>query len=566
MNPSQLRTRYWRILFFFISAIFSFLFWENLIPRIGLKRWSQNTRSRRLKYLAAGFRTLAIRMGGVMIKVGQFLSSRLDVMPEEIINELSGLQDEVPPEDFSAIRTEAEEELGAKLEERFEKFETEPMAAASLGQVHRARLCVPDSNKPEFCDVVVKIQRPHIDQLIEVDLSALRRVGGWMQRYRPIAQRVNIPALIEEFSTTIHEEIDYLAEGKNAEIFSNNFKDNPDVHVPRVVWNHTTKKVLTLEDVFAIKITDYESISRANIDRAEVAKRLLDTYLKQIFEDGFFHADPHPGNLFITPLDGKDQNGNQKWQLTFIDFGMVGHVREDIRRGLRELAIGVGTRDPNRMVRAYQILNMLIPSTDLHALEQAQGQLFDIFWGKSMNELQNIRPEQMIQFADRFRGLMMTMPFQLPQNLLNLVRAVAILSGMCTGLDPQFNLWTLITPYATKLLSDEGGNSSTVRVVLDQVIEIAKILISLPNQAQRVLSQIERGDLYVQMPQVSRQIAHLERSVTRLAGSVVFASLLIGGILLYNTGHSLFAGISIASSVFSLVITLFSTRPRHPGM
>jgi predicted unusual protein kinase regulating ubiquinone biosynthesis (AarF/ABC1/UbiB family) len=566
MNNSQLRSRYWRILFFFINAILGFLFWESLLPRLGFKRWSQSTRSSRLEHLAAGFRALAIRMGGVMIKVGQFLSSRLDVMPEEIIKELSGLQDEVPPEDFDAIRTEAEDELGGKLEDQFEKFEFEPMAAASLGQVHRARLCVPNTDKPDFCNVVVKIQRPNIDQLIEVDLSALRQVGRWMQRYRPIAQRVNIPALIEEFSTTIHEEIDYLAEGKNAETFANNFNDDPYVHVPRVVWSHTTKKVLTLEDVFAIKITDYESITKANIDRSEVAKRLLDTYLRQIFEDGFFHADPHPGNLFITPINSTDQNGNPEWRLTFIDFGMVGHVREDIRQGLRELAIGVGTRDPNRMVHAYQILNMLIPSTDLRALEQAQGQLFDIFWGKSMNELQNIKPEQMFQFAERFRGLLMSMPFQLPQNLLNLVRTVSILSGMCTGLDPQFNLWAQLVPYATRLLSEEGGNVSTFKVVLDQVVEIAKILVSLPNQAQRVLSQIERGDLYVQMPQVSRQIARLERSVSRLAGSVLFASLLIGGVLLLNAGHLFYAGASIAFGVLFLVIIFFNTRPRHPDM
>jgi predicted unusual protein kinase regulating ubiquinone biosynthesis (AarF/ABC1/UbiB family) len=565
MNSSQLRTRYWRIMRFFIAAIISFLFWESFLTRVGLRRLSQRTLSGRLKHLAAGFRVLAISMGGVMIKVGQFLSSRLDVLPNEITAELSGLQDEVPPEDFEAIRAEAEEELGARLEEKFAKFESVPMAAASLGQVHRARLCVPDDVKPLFCDVVVKIQRPHIDQLIEVDLSAIRQVGKWLMRYRPIAQRVNVPSLVEEFSNTVHEEIDYLAEGKNAEMFAENFKNDQGVHVPRVVWSHTTRRVLTLEDVFAIKITDYQAISAAGIDRAQVAIRLLDTYLKQIFEDGFFHADPHPGNLFVTPTQSKDDKDHPAWQLTFIDFGMVGHMPENLRQGLRELIIGVGTRDSARMVRAYQTLHMLLPSANVQALEQAQAQLFDIFWGRSMTDLENVDYSQMMGFAERFRGLLLTMPFQLPQNLLNLGRAVTILSGMCIGLDPKFNLWNQIVPYATQLLSADGNNS-TMRLVLDQVGELVKVLIALPNQAQRVFSQIERGDLFVQMPQVSRQIAHLERAVTRLAGSLVFVALLLGSVLLYNADHPLFAGISLAMGIIALLVTLLSTRPRHPGM
>jgi len=540
MSSFRLRARYWRIMNFFIGAILSLLYWESFLPRLGLGRLSQRNRSKRLKQVAASFRSLAVSMGGVMIKVGQFLSSRLDVLPNEITTELAGLQDEVPPEDI-------------------------PMAAASLGQVHRARLCVSVDEKPLFCDVVVKIQRPHIEQLIEVDLSAIRQVGRWLMKYRSIAQRVNVPALVEEFAKTIHEEIDYLAEGKNAEIFNENFKDDPGVHVPRVVWSHTTRRVLTLEDVFAIKITDYQTINSSGIDRAEVAIRLLNTYLKQIFEDGFFHADPHPGNLFVTPLKNKNENNKPEWQLTFIDFGMVGHMPENLRQGLRELIIGVGTRDSPRMVRAYQTLNMLLPGANVQALEQAQSQLFDIFWGKSMTELRDMDYQQMMQFAERFRGLLLTMPFQLPQNLLNLGRAVAILSGMCTGLDPQFNLWKQIVPYANKLLSADG-DGSTINVILDQVSELVKVLVALPTQTQRVFSQIERGDLHVQMPQVSRQIAHLGRAVTRLAGSLVFATLLLGSVLLYNANHHLYAGVSLAMGIIAILVTLLNTRPRHPGI
>ena len=495
MKVSLLRARYRRIILFFAGVAINFIFWEVVLPRIGLRALSRRTLSNRYRRVAAQFRSLAIRMGGVMIKVGQFLSARLDVLPVEITEELAGLQDEVPPEEFEDIRKQAEADLGAPLNEKYESFEETPLAAASLGQVHRARLCVNDP-LGNFCEVVVKIQRPFIDQLIEVDLSALRQVGGWLQRYPPIAKRVDVPSLVNEFSTTIREEVDYLAEGRNAEIFSENFKDIERVHVPRVVWTHTTRRVLTLEDVFAIKITDYEGITAAGIDRAEVARQLLDTYLKQIFEDGFFHADPHPGNLFITPKGGQSEDGKPAWRLTFVDFGMVGRVPDNLRTGLREMLIAMGTQDAARMVRSFQTLHVLLPSTDMKQLEQMSASMFDMFWGKSMDELRQLSPEEMFRFADRFRDLMYSMPFQLPQNLLMLGRTVAILSGMCTGLDKDFNLWNQLSPYATKLVSQEVG--SNWRVWLDEAGNILKELIAIPSKMGRVLSQIERGDLTVQ--------------------------------------------------------------------
>jgi predicted unusual protein kinase regulating ubiquinone biosynthesis (AarF/ABC1/UbiB family) len=565
MRVSLLRTRYRRIMAFFAGVAINFIFWEVVLPRLGLRALARRTRSNRYRRVAARFRRLAIRMGGVMIKVGQFLSSRLDVLPPEITEELADLQDEVPPEKFEDIRREAEADLGVLLSEKFESFEETPLAAASLGQVHRARLCVTDP-AGDFCDVVVKIQRPFIDQLIEVDLSALRQVGGWLQKYPPVAKRVDVPSLLEEFSTTIREEVDYLAEGRNAEIFGENFKDVLRVHVPRVVWSHTTRRVLTLEDVFAIKITDYDAISAAGIDRAEVARELLDTYLKQIFEDGFFHADPHPGNLFVTPLPGQAEDGKPAWQLTFVDFGMVGHVRDNLRDGLREMLIAMGMQDAARLVRSYQTLHVLLPSTDLKQLEQMSASMFDLFWGKSMDELRKLNSEEMFRFADRFRDLMYNMPFQLPQNLLMLGRTVAILSGMCTGLDNEFNLWNQLAPYATKLVSQEVG--SNWRVWLDEAGNILKELIAIPSKAGRVLSQVERGDLTVQAPTVSRQIVYLERAVNRLTGSLVFATLLIGGVMLYNAGKDLFAGILLGGSGLTLIWIVFFNRgtPRrfHP--
>ena len=561
MQNSRLRARYRYIMAFFARAVASFFYWELVLPRLGLRGLTRRTRSNRYKQLATHFRAMAIRMGGVMIKVGQFLSSRLDVLPVEITEELSGLQDEVPAENFDAIRKLAEAELGAPLDEIFERFEAEPMAAASLGQVHRARLRADAAEAAGFQDVVVKVQRPFIEQLVDVDFSALHRVAGWLMRYAPIRKRVNVPALIKELESTVYHEIDYVAEAQNAETFRKNFAKRKRIHVPRVVRSRSTKRVLTLENVFAIKITDYEALTAAGIDRGDVAKVLLDTYLKQIFEDGVFHADPHPGNLFVTPIPATKEK-KATWRLTFVDFGMVGTVPENLSEGLRELLIGVGTRNAAKVIQSFQTLDVLLPGADIKLLEQAEQQMFDRFWGMSMNELRNVDHREMAQFAMQFRGLMYEMPFQLPHNLLLLGRTVAILSGMCTGLDPNFNLWNQLVPYARNLISEEGG--STWDVLLDEIGEFVKPLIALPGQTGRVLTRIERGELNVNVPQVNRQIYHLESAVNRLVGSIVFAAFLFAGVQLFQSGNNTPAYVLWALSGATLFWMAFLARGHSP--
>ncbi len=380
-------------------------------------------------------------------------------------------------------------------------------------------------------------------------------------RYEPILKRVDLRALISELETTVHQEIDYLAEGKNAEVFSKNFAERKRIHVPRVVWSQTTQRVLTLENVYAIKITDYEAISAAGIDRAEVAKVLFNTYLKQIFEDSFFHADPHPGNLFVTPRPATEET-KASWQLTFVDFGMVGTVPENLREGLRELLIGIGTRNPSRVIDAYQTLGVLLPSADINLLKQAESQLFDRFWGMSMSELRNVSHRDMRQFGMQFRELMYEMPFQLPHNLLLLGRTVGILSGMCTGLDANFNVWGGLAPYAQKLVAEEG--ISNWEVWLDEIGNLVKELIALPLQTGRVLTRLERGELNVNTPRVSRQIYHLEGAVNRMTGSIVFAAFLFGGVLLRQSGDFTLSYIFWVFSLLTLLWMVFFSRGHSP--
>ena len=542
-------TRYLRILLFFARVLLTLLVCDVLFVAIGMRRWSRATRAHRLSAIARGYRRLAIRLGGVMIKVGQFLSSRVDVLPAEVTAELAGLQDEVPAEPFAAIRRLAEAELGAPLAARYASFEAEPLAAASLGQVHRATLRAPEaSSSTGEARVVVKIQRPGIERLIATDLAALRLVGRWVQRYPPVRRRANVPALLEEFSRTLYEEIDYLEEGHHAETFAANFQDDPAVRVPRVFWSHTTRRVLTLEDVYAIKITDYEAISAAGVDRRAVAQRLFTTYLKQIFDDGFFHADPHPGNLFVTP-------GPAGWQLTFVDFGMVGRVPSSVRAGARELVIGIGTRDAARLIRGYQLLGVLLPGADLELLARAEAHVFERFWGRSMSELRSMHREEMHQFAAEFRELLYDMPFQVPQNLILAGRCVAILSGMCTGLDPHFNVWEGLMPVAQELMAEE--TKSGWQSWLDEALEVLRTLLTLPRQVQALAARIERGELEMRAPELERRVARLESAMRKTAGAVVFAALLAGGVQFYLGAALVPAYISFAGAAFALGYVAF---------
>jgi len=567
----MIRTRYRRIVWFFARLLISLATWDLLLPRLGLRGLSKRTRKDRLRRAAIAFRALAVQMGGVLIKVGQFLSARVDILPPEFTSELEGLQDEVPAERFEDIRRVVEAEFAMPIEQVFDSFERVPLAAASLGQVHCAsffpgvtarRAAESSTDEARWCrDVVVKVLRPDIERIIATDLAALRTVGAWLNRYPPIRRRADVPSLLAEFTRILYEETDYLAEGRNAETFAANFSGYPGVRVPHVCWTHTTRRVLTLENVLAIKITDYDEISAAGISRAEVASRLLSTYLKQIFEDGFFHADPHPGNLFVRPLDvDSEGTGRPEWELTFVDFGMTGRLPANLRAGLRELLIGIGTHDAARVVKAYQMMDLLLPNADLARLEQMESRVFDQFWGKNMSELTSISREEMQELAHEFRDLIYEMPFQVPQNVIFLGRCVGILSGICTGMDPQFNLWAHLAPYARKILTEEAGGAG--RKWLAEAERLARTMLALPLRLDSALGRLERGETALRVPELTEQVRRLARAAHGLTSGIVFAALLLGAIQLYLGGQALLAGGAFALGMLFFIYALLNSRPR----
>jgi len=547
VNPGagDTRARYRRILRFAGWNLAVTWFFELLLPRVGLARLAERTRAKRMTRFAQRFHVLAVDLGGLMIKVGQFLSSRLDVLPPEITSELEGLQDEVPPVPFAAIRVLAEAELGMPLERAFTWVDETPVAAASLGQAHRARLGPLDAADTGLSGVVIKVQRPGIDAIVDVDLAALRKVGGWLSHVRLVSDRVDAPALVEEFASTSLEEIDYLHEAASSVRFAEEFDEDDRVSVPAVVWERTTKRVLTLEDVTAIKITDTEALTLAGIDPADVAPVFAAVMFDQLFSTGFFHADPHPGNIFVTPVPN-DPSG-RGWKLTFIDFGMMGEVPPTTRAGLRKMLIAAASRDGTGMVNAARDLGVLLPSAETTELERAMTQLFARFGGMGFAELREVDPREFRDFAIQFGDVVRALPFQLPENFLLIIRAMSLTSGVCSSLNPAFNLWDSVEPYASQLIREEGGN--VAQDLGKQALELAGLAWRLPKRLDGLVTRIENGKVEVATPTLERRLARLERTAGRVVSALLFGGLLIAGAVLRPDDPVLGAVLMIGSAL-----------------
>jgi predicted unusual protein kinase regulating ubiquinone biosynthesis (AarF/ABC1/UbiB family) len=538
--------RFRRILTFFARVIGHLIVWDIIGGRLPLLKTAvRQSRPRRFRRWAHRFRELAVEMGGVMIKLGQFLSSRVDVLPPEITEELEGLQDEVTPEATGRILAVIRAELG-DLAARFARFEERPLAAASLGQTHRAWL-KPDSETNDHESdptselgqaVVIKVQRPNIAAIVETDLAALRIVARWTMRYKPIARRADVPALMEEFAKTLWEELDYRAEVDNAERFADMYADDPRVYIPAMYRQHCADRVIVMENVESPKITDIAAMTAAGINPAQVAETLLDVYFDQVFREGFFHADPHPGNLFIRPRpdipwppEEEDEiGGGRPFWLIFVDFGMVGRVPSLMGDNLRQVLVSVTQRDGRKLTEAYQRLGFFLPGADLTRIAEAQNAVLDRIWGRNLMDLARPDPAELEELGQEFRDLLFDFPFQIPQDFIYLGRALGIVSGLVAQLDEQINPWYYIEKYGEALVANREGQ----RFGLETAWQLVRPYLNTPAQVQRLLTLAENGRLRVQTDRETlRQYERIEKKIGQLGWSILGAAGMLSGTLLY---------------------------------
>ncbi|HEU5012586.1 MAG TPA: AarF/ABC1/UbiB kinase family protein [Roseiflexaceae bacterium] len=523
------RWRFARISWFFLRVVLHVFIVDIQLGRFRLTRWYvRRTALQRWRIIARRFRDLAVQMGGVQIKLGQFLSARADILPAAITDELAGLQDEVPAAPLPYILARIMEELHAPPEQLFACFDPTPVAAASLGQVYFGTL-------HDGREVAIKVQRPRIDELVKVDLSAVRWVVRLIKNYPLIRRRAHLEELFDEFARVLLLELDYEQEARNGETFRANFADVPGIAFPMPYPALSTRRVLVMERITGIKINHFAALEAAGVDRAELAERFNGAYLKQIFLDGFFHADPHPGNLFVRveglpPAQTNGAKPGAPYTLIFVDTGMVGRLPSNLMANLREGIIGLAANNAEQMVDAIDHMGMILPGADRRPIVRALQIVMRYTYNRTVTELTAVDTQAIF---DEVEHLIRDMPFQIPQDLIYLGRAVSLVGGMCTALDPNFNLFAAAQPFAQRMIVQQQGNDWGERL-RREVTTLGQIAATLPRQMDEYYKAANRGDLEVRVDlgRLERSMRRVERATSRLAGGVVAGSLFIGGVLL----------------------------------
>lgn len=415
---------------------------------------------------AVWLKSKLIKLGPTFIKIGQSMGTRADLLPLPFVKALGELQDNVPAFPNSIAFARIEKELGRKISDVYAEFETQPIAAASLGQVYRARLFSGE-------EVAVKVQRPNLDATIKGDIEILRKVAKFAEKFPSLNENADWAGMLREFDETIHEEMDYSAEGRNAERFTENFKEWTNVHVPKIYWSATTSKVITMEFINGDKVTELDKLRARNVSPEKVNRLLIRTYLKQLLEDGFFHADPHPGNLLVMP-DGR---------LAFFDFGMVGRITPQLQAKMIDAFFHVVAKDAAGIAQDLIDLDFLKPGADEAHIKEVVIKMFALHLDLKLKDVKF--KELTYDLAD----VMYDYPFRLPANFTYIMRALMTLEGIGIITDPEFNFFETAKPYAKefmfkregkdlrKLLTDKllGRDTPDGKIDLDRTWKLAKM-------------------------------------------------------------------------------------------
>jgi predicted unusual protein kinase regulating ubiquinone biosynthesis (AarF/ABC1/UbiB family) len=387
-----------------------------------------------LKWQAAWLHRRLLKLGPTFIKIGQAVSTRADLLPLPYVKELSRLQDCVPPFPHDEAMRIIERELGKPVSALYAELEPQPVAAASLGQVYRARLHSGET-------VAVKVQRPHLEGVINFDLAVLRRIARFMSRFPKLVRGIDWEGTITEFAATIFEEMDYAQEGHNAETFRAHFSNWREVYVPTIYWSHVSPRVLTMEFIEGAKVLDLQTLTERGVNPPDVVRLIARTYLKQLLEDGFFHADPHPGNLRVMG-DGR---------LAFFDFGMVGRITPKMQSLMIDAFFHIVERDVRGLTQDMISLNFLSPAVDRDVIRPVVEKLFSDYLNLRLGEV------RFKELTYELAGVIYEYPFRIPANFTYVMRAIMTLEGIGVAMDPNFGFFEIAKPYAKEFMLKREG-------------------------------------------------------------------------------------------------------------
>jgi predicted unusual protein kinase regulating ubiquinone biosynthesis (AarF/ABC1/UbiB family) len=490
-NINRRRLDIWR---FVLSLLFRF--WRNG------KKWSYKggytaeKLAARRNVQAVWIRENLLSLGPTFIKVGQLFSTRADLFPSEYVEELSKLQDEVPAFTYEQVSKIIQKDQGKPLSKLFRNFDPVPIAAASLGQVHKAKLHSGE-------EVVVKIQRPGLKQLFTIDLAILKKIAYYFQNHPRWGKGRDWLGIYEECCRILWLETDYLNEGQNADTFRRNFRGENWVKVPRVYWRYTSPRVLTLEYLPGIKISHYEGLEAAGLDRKLLAKLGAKAYLCQLLNDGFFHADPHPGNIAV------DTDGS----LIFYDFGMMGQINTNVREKLMDTLFGIAQKDGDRVVSSLIALGALSPTDDMGPVRRSVQYMLDNFMDKPFEE------QSIAAISDDLYEIAYDQPFRFPATFTFVMRAFSTLEGVGKGLDPEFNFMEVAQPFALDLVTDMDGSTrnSIIEEITRQATQVSNTAFGLPRRIEDTIEKLDRGDIRLRVRSVEsdrllRRLSMMQRA------------------------------------------------------
>jgi ubiquinone biosynthesis protein len=456
---------------------------------------------------AVRLRLVLEELGPTFIKFGQLLSTRADLLPSDYIQELRRLQDQVTSFSFSQVKEVIEKELKYPLHLLFESFEEAPLAAASIGQVHRAVL-------PGKKEIAVKVQRPDIKKIIEVDLAILEEIALLLDKYTLTGKLYHFAAIVREFKQTIHMELNFYQEGRNAERFKKNFISEKNIYIPSIYWNYTTPKILTMEYMDGVMLNNPEELGKEGFSKRKLVENLSKAFLKQILIDGFFHGDPHPGNIGV--LAGE--------KLYFLDFGITGFLHEEQRQALSELMLGVIYHDMDRIMHALQSLAIISEETDKKLLklelERLQEKYYNIplqnlHFGQVMYELMEISFKQQIILSPEFTLL---------------AKTFITLEGLITDLEPNFSIAEIIAPFSKEFLRQKFSRKKIASTVYQHLGKYFRLVEILPQHLSTILEKGAAGNVKIKVEFVNteRILHHLNNMINRISFSIVLASIIVG--------------------------------------